>query len=130
MNHSHENERLDATIDSLLASNPLPPSEKFTTRVMAAVEEEAANPGAPNPAHRTGRKLASFALPLAAALALAALLWPSLQTPPVSSILSFEETQEIIELEESLRALAPLQEADDFSTSGLLATLETATYAL
>lgn len=130
MNDSHEKDRLDEAIDSLLKGNPLKAPDALTARIMAAVEREAAAPAEPAPGSSSRGKLWSFALPLAAALTLAAFLWPSLQSPQATPSLSFEQTQEIIELEESLRALIPLQEAGDFSTNGLLATLETATYAL
>lgn len=130
MNDSHEKHRLDEAIDSLLKSNPLKAPDALTARIMAAVEGEAAAPAEPAHGSLSRGKLWSFALPLAAALTLAAFLWPSLQSPQATPSLSFEQTQEIIELEESLRALIPLQEAGDFSTNGLLATLETATYAL
>jgi hypothetical protein len=130
MNDSHEKDRLDEAIDSLLKGNPIKAPDALTARIMAAVEREAAAPAEPAPGSSNRGKLWSFALPLAAALTLAAFLWPSLQSPQATPSLSFEQTQEIIELEESLRALIPLQEAGDFSTNGLLATLETATYAL
>jgi hypothetical protein len=130
MNDSDENQRLDEAIDSLLKSNPLKAPEAFSERIMASVEHEATSSGKSVSKRSTLHKLWPYALPLAAMLALAALLWPSLQNPQASPTLTFEETQEIIELEESLRALVPLQEAGEFSTDGLLATLETATYAL
>lgn len=130
MNESHQNQRLDEAIDSLLKSNPLKAPDTFSARIMATVEREAASSGQSTSKRFTGHKLWSYALPLAAVLTLAALLWPSLQNPQASPTLTFEEAQEIIELEESLRSLVPLQEAGDFSTDGLLATLETATYAL
>lgn len=130
MNDSNENQRLDEAIDSLLKSNPLKTPEAFSARVMTSVEHEAASSGKSESKGSTLHKLWPYALPLAAMLALAALLWPSLQNPQASPTLTFEEAQEIIELEESLRALAPLQEAGEFSTDGLLVTLETATYVL
>lgn len=130
MNHSNKTERLDEAIDSLLKSKPLQAPDTLGARIMATVKHEAAAPAEPAPGPTRRGKLWSFALPLAAALTLAAFLWPSLQSPQTTPSLSFEQTQEIIELEESLRALVPLQEAGDFSINGLLVTLETATYAL
>lgn len=129
MKNKHSTDPLDATIDSLLRVQPLKAPDDLPERVLAAAQ-------APHEQHDARQSFPIrnsplfYALPLAAALALAFILWPGMQTPENVPSLSFEEAQEILRMEASLQALIPLQDDESFTANGLLATFETATFAL
>lgn len=119
MKREHDQDPLDQRIDALLASRPLKVSDDFTARVMAATEAE--------PEERSiMRKILPFALPAAAAIAVA-LTWPRLQhtseSTDSSAFISTADAQEIFLLEESLAGLASVQN-DELAINGLLATLD------
>jgi len=115
------NDPLDNRLDALLASRPVQPSADFSARVLEAVRNEEAGT-------RRRRRLLAFALPLAAALAVAA-AWIAL-APGTSTSAGSEhfadaapELQEAMLLEDGLNGLAEI-EAGAFEIDGLLATFE------
>lgn len=126
MKTNQERDTLDQRIDALLESRPLQASDDFAARVLAA-SEAAQTSGATEPATRRPiGKIVAFALPLAAAIAVAVSL---LQVgPPASSTgdsvaLTVSEAEEIFLLEESLNSLATLS-TGDFASGDLLSTLD------
>lgn len=129
MKNKHSHDPLDATIDSLLSIQPLKAPDDLPERVLAAAQ-------APHEQHRARQSFPTrnspllYALSMAAVLALAFILWPGMQTPENAPSLSYDEAQEILRMEASLQALIPLQDDENFTANGLLATFETATYAL
>lgn len=129
MKDQHTDDSLDAAIDSLLSIKPLKAADKLCEDVIATAKA--------TPEARDSRQSYPFpssplfyALSLAAALALAVIIWPAMQTPENEASLSYDEAQEILRMEASLQALLPLQEEENFTTNGLLVTFETATYTL
>ncbi|MGB0414613.1 MAG: hypothetical protein ACPGJU_09215 [Coraliomargarita sp.] len=140
---------LDQQIDALLKSRPLQPSEDFTSRVLAACEQESATTvGAANQRSNILR----FALPLAAAIAIALVSVSLLQqessqsssptqlantdtpTPAEASttaLPSIEEidAQEIFLIEDRLSSsLALTDETADLGNGELLATFDALLY--
>jgi hypothetical protein len=116
---------LDHKIDDLLARRPLQPGSDFTARVLAAAAEL---PAPPAPRRRPTRTLLRFALPIAAAVAIAvtcqlAPFSPGSTEAVASPTLSTADIQEIFLLEEGLSGLAQLQE-DPLSHHDLLNTLD------
>lgn len=114
---------LDQKIDDLLHSRPLRADAAFKARILEATARE------PLPARRPARLMAylKFALPMAAAIAVAALFLnqttddPGLaQQPAVPSVI---EAEEIFLLEAGLEGLASL-DTGDVPTSDLLHTFE------
>lgn len=130
MKTNHHRDSLDQQIDTLLASRPVKPSEDFAARVLAAAET-AIGEGSTGKAKRPLGTLISFALPLAAAIAVTI----SLSLLPVhtdsvdipesieSTTLSAAEVQEIFLLEESLASLTDIN-ATEFGNTDLLSTLD------
>ena len=118
---------LDRTIDDLLASRPLQPSDDFAARVLAAADEL--------PVEEKTRtspigQLLRFALPIAALIAVAftlAQLMPTKPTAVAAPALSAAEAQEIFLLEEGLTGLSQLQH-EQFSSTNLLNTLDALTF--
>ena len=128
MKTNHHRDSLDQQIDTLLASRPVKPSEDFAARVLAAAET-AIGEGSTGKAKRSLGTLISFALPLAAAIAVTISLWP-VHTDSVataesieSTTLSTAEVQEIFLLEESLASLTDIS-ASEFGSTDLLSTLD------
>ncbi|MGB0335220.1 MAG: hypothetical protein ACPGGN_07690 [Opitutales bacterium] len=123
MNPNTEKDPLDQRIDTLLASRPLTPSEDFTTRVLAATEHDQAKSS-------RARRILSFALPLAAAIAIA-LTTMQVQNsmkvpdrrPERGPVLGAADADEIFLLEEGLSGLAGLSNKE-FSSGELLNTLD------
>jgi hypothetical protein len=124
----------DPHLDALLASRPLQASDDFTQRVLTAA---GASPAAtPPPAKSTpsARRFLRYALPLAAAIALATTLLPSRPhtapgaravNPPAATAqpLLTAELEEILILQESLAGLMP-PDGESLAASNLLHTLE------
>tara|TARA_B110000977_G_scaffold192066_1_gene265066 strand:+ start:781 stop:1176 length:396 start_codon:yes stop_codon:yes gene_type:complete len=118
---------LDRTIDDLLASRPLQPSDDFAARVLAAADEL--------PVEEKTRtspigQLLRFALPIAALIAVAftlAQLMPTKPTAVAAPALSAADAQEIFLLEEGLTGLSQLQH-EQFSSTNLLNTLDALTF--
>ena len=124
----HNSDPLDQQIDTLLASRPVKPSDDFAARVLAAAETALAD----NSSGKWRRPLAlliKFALPLAAAIAVAISLLPvntdsvSPTASTESATLSTAEMQEIFLLEESLASLAHVS-ATEVSSFDLLSILD------
>lgn len=116
---------LDRTIDDLLASRLLQPSDDFAARVLAAADQLPAE-------KRTSPvgQLLRFALPIAALIAVAftlAQLMPTKPTAVAAPALSAAEAQEIFLLEEGLTGLSQLQH-EQFSSTNLLNTLDALTF--
>jgi len=113
---------LDTQINSLLASRPLRPSDDFIARVLEAAEADAVL----RRKRSLGRRLA-FALPLAAAFALAfSLLQLDIgQGIPddSSTALTQAEAQELFLLQEGLANLATVG-TTDFGSKEMLRTLD------
>lgn len=127
MKQNNSPDSIDHAIDKLLASKPIRTRDCFSNEVITALEH------APIPAikHKPVRNpIRDYALPFAAVLALAVTLWSSLENPQPKNPLSLEETHEILHFEESLSALDPYSEVSGFTSGKLLATLETAAFAL
>ena len=131
---------LDRTIDDLLASRPLKPSADFAARVLAAADELPAAKARTSPVGQ----LLRFALPIAAAIAIALTLTLFNQTDaPTTEVathttsvetsseedLSTTDLQEIFILEEALASLSPLQ-SDNLSSDDLLSTLDALTFEI
>ena len=117
---------LDQEIDALLASQPLEGDKAFNDRVLQAIQTG-------EPQTRTQPRIVRFALPLAAAIAIAAILWPSItsmQSTPQQQSLLLGETSEILRLEASLTSLLNHETGNEFSTTNLLSTLDAAAYSL
>ena len=117
---------LDRTIDDLLASRPLQPSDDFVARVLAAADQ------LPVEKQRTSSvgQLLRFALPIAALIAVAftlAQLIPTKPTAVAAPALSAADMQEIFLLEEGLTGLSQLQH-EQFSSTNLLNTLDSLTF--
>lgn len=119
------NDPLDQKIDDLLHSRPLRADAAFKARILEATAREPLLA----PVRRSARLMAclKFALPMAAAIAVAALILnqttddPGLaQQPAVPSVIAAEE---IFLLEAGLEGLASL-DTGDVPTSGLLHTFE------
>jgi hypothetical protein len=116
---------LDHKIDDLLARRPLQPGSDFTARVLAAAAEL---PAPPAPRRRRARTLLRFALPIAAAAAIAvtcklAPFSPGSATSIASPPLSAADIQEIFLLEEGLAGLAQLPD-EQLNHHDLLNTLD------
>ncbi len=115
---------LDRKIDSLLAGRPLKADSDFTARVLAAAEAATA---APAPSSRFSLKLLRFALPVAAAFALALTLMQfgsphsANHTDPA---LSTADVQEIFLLQDGLKSLSQLEDDTLGGEDNLLSTLD------
>lgn len=120
MNSNNQQDPLDQKIDALLTSRPLQASDDFTARVMAATETDTAQ-------RTTIRKILPFALPIAAAIAVALTTWTQLQgtseTAVEGAALTIVEAEEIFLLEESLASLVSADESS-LGTGSLLATFD------
>jgi hypothetical protein len=119
---------LDRTIDDLLASRPLQPSDDFAARVLAAADEL---PAAKRRTSPVGQLL-RFALPIAALIAVAFTLAQFLPTKPTAvaaPALSAADAQEIFLLEEGLTGLTQLLD-DTLSSTDLLGTLDALTFEI
>jgi hypothetical protein len=121
---------LDRKIDDLLASRPLTPSDDFAARVLAAADEL---PAAQPPTRPVGQLL-RFALPIAAAIAVAITLTQFMPTKPTAvavagPTLNVADVEEIFLLEEGLTGLTQLQD-DNFSSTDLLSTLDALTFEI
>lgn len=117
---------LDRTIDDLLASRLLQPSDDFAARVLAAADQLPAEKQRTSPVGQ----LLRFALPIAALIAVAftlAQLMPTKPTAVAAPALSAAEAQEIFLLEEGLTGLSQLQH-EQFSSTNLLNTLDALTF--
>ncbi len=119
MNPNTDKDPLDQRIDALLSSRPLRPSDDFTARVLAAAEKDAAS--------RTRiRRIIPFALPLAAAIAIA-FTWVQVQNSAVitesPTAITAADAEEIFLLEEGLAGLAGLAD-NEFGSGELLSTLD------
>lgn len=114
---------LDQKIDDLLRSRPLRADAAFKARILEATAKK------PLPARRPARLMVclKFALPMAAAIAVAALFFNrAIDSPPLipqTTNLSTIETEEIFLLETSLEGLVGLDQSD-VATDGLLPTFE------
>lgn len=122
------NDRLDQKIDQLLASQPIQPPADFAARTLARATADApgGKPGTLAPLFR-------FALPLAAALALAFSIFHAFEpkTAPrpshshaASTTLTNFDIQELLILQEGLSGFAQI-ESDEINSRELLDTLET-----
>lgn len=120
MKTNSQQDPLDQKIDALLTSRPLQVSDDFTARVMAAAEEDTAR-------RSTIRKIIPFALPIAAAIVIAATTWTQMLGTAKNSDdiapLSMAEAEEIFILEDSLAALVSSDDSG-LRTGSLLATLD------
>jgi hypothetical protein len=119
---------LDRTIDDLLASRPLTPSDDFAARVLAAADALPAEQPRTSPVGQ----LLRFALPIAALIAVAftlAQLMPTKPTAVAAPTLNAADLQEIFLLEEGLTGLTQLQD-DHFSSTDLLSTLDALTFEI
>ena len=117
---------LDRTIDDLLASRLLQPSDDFAARVLAAADQLPVEKQRTSPVGQ----LLRFALPIAALIAVAftlAQLMPTKPTAVAAPALSAAEAQEIFLLEEGLTGLSQLQH-EQFSSTNLLNTLDALTF--
>lgn len=117
---------LDRTIDDLLASRLLQPSDDFAARVLAAADQLPAEKQRTSPVGQ----LLRFALPIAALIAVAftlAQLMPTKPTAVAAPALSAADAQEIFLLEEGLTGLSQLQH-EQFSSTNLLNTLDALTF--
>ena len=130
MKDKHSPDSLDATIDSLLSIQPLKAPDDLPERVLTAAQQASQEQHDARQSYPSANRPLLYALSLAAILTLACILWPGMQTPENSPNLGFDEAQEILRMEASLQALIPLQDDENFTTNGLLATFETATFAL
>ncbi|CAA6677895.1 MULTISPECIES: hypothetical protein [unclassified Lentimonas] len=125
---------LDKKIDDLFASRPITPSDDFAARVLAAADELPAKQTRTSPIGQ----LLRFALPIAAAIAIALTFTqfkPKAPTTEVASIptptetheatnnLSTADMQEIFILEEALASLSTLQD-DTLDNADLLSTFD------
>ena len=124
---------LDQKIDQLLARQPVQASDDFAARVQALVEKQ-------KPAAKPRRlaPIIRFALPLAAAIAVALAIWsqysqdgttaPTLVTSKPTETdeeaLTSYEIQEILLLQQGLSGFAQI-ESEELSGGELLDTLET-----
>ena len=121
---------LDRTIDDLLASRPLTPSDDFAARVLAAADALPAEQPRTSPVGQ----LLRFALPIAALIAVAFTLAQLMPTKPTAvavaaPTLNAADLQEIFLLEEGLTGLTQLQD-DHFSSTDLLSTLDALTFEI
>lgn len=127
---------LDRTIDDLLASRPLTPSDDFAARVLAAADQLPAEKPRTSPVGQ----LLRFALPIAALIAIAFTLAQLMPTKPTAvtaptlsaaaaPTLSAADMQEIFLLEEGLAGLTQLQDVN-LSSTNLLSTLEALTFEI
>ena len=119
---------LDRTIDDLLASRPLQPSDDFAARVLAAADQLPVEKQRTSPVGQ----LLRFALPIAALIAVAftlAQLMPTKPTAVAAPALSAAEAQEIFLLEEGLTGLSQLQD-HHFGSTNLLSTLDALTFEI
>lgn len=119
---------LDRTIDDLLASRPLQPSDDFAARVLAAADELPAPKRHINPIGQ----LLRFALPIAALIAVAFTLVQLIPTKPsavAAPTLSTADAQEIFLLEEGLTGLTQLLD-DNLGSTDLLGTLDALTFEI
>ena len=121
---------LDRKIDDLLASRPLTPSDDFAARVLAAADELPAAQPRTSPVGQ----LLRFALPIAAAIAVAITLTQFMPTKPTAvavatPTLNVADVEEIFLLEEGLTGLTQLQD-DNFSSTDLLSTLDALTFEI
>jgi hypothetical protein len=119
---------LDRTIDDLLASRPLQPSDDFAARVLAAADQLPVEKQRTSPVGQ----LLRFALPIAALIAVAftlAQLIPTKPTAVAAPALSAADMQEIFLLEEGLTGLSQLQH-EQFSSTNLLNTLDALTFEI
>ena len=128
MKTKHNSDPLDQQIDTLLASRPVKASDDFAARVLAAAETALAEDSSVK-RKRPHALLIKFALPLAAAIAVAIILLP-VNTDSVaptgsteSATLSTAEMQEIFLLEESLASLASVS-ATEVGSFDLLSILD------
>ena len=126
MKTKFQQDPLDKKIDALLASRPLQASDDFTARVVAAAEQKSAQPAKLAKRSKLG-KLIPFALPIAAAVAVAFTTWTQMQNTPNAMLeaapLSMVEAEEIFLLEESLSALTS-SDSSGLGSGSLLATLD------
>ncbi|HAV13659.1 MAG TPA: hypothetical protein DCX06_09265 [Opitutae bacterium] len=121
---------LDQSIDSLLSSRPVQADSEFTNRVMAAFDAEVAHTTKKAPNRMA--PIIKFALPIAAAVALALTLAQfNTQDRPATPAanLTAAEAQEIFLLGEGLDGLADISE-ENFKGLDLLSTLEALTFEL
>jgi hypothetical protein len=128
MKTNHNSDPLDQQIDTLLATRPVKPSDDFAARVLAAAETELAEDSS-GKMRRPLALLIKFALPVAAAVAVAINLLP-VNTDSVaptisteSATISIDEVQEIFLLEESLSSLAHVS-ATEVGSFDLLSILD------
>ena len=129
MKTNHNSDPLDQQIDTLLATRPVKPSDDFAARVLAATAETALVEDSSGKMRRPLALLIKFALPVAAAVAVAINLLP-VNTDSVaptisteSATISIDEVQEIFLLEESLSSLAHVS-ATEVGSFDLLSILD------
>ena len=128
MKTTDSRDSLDRTIDDLLASCPVQPSDNFAARVLAAADELPAEKCCSSPAGQ----LLRFALPIAALIAVAFTLVRFTLTKPTAVAdltLSAADAQEIFLLEEGLVGLTQLND-DSLSAAHLLSTLDALTFEI
>ena len=122
---------LDQQIDALLTNKPVQPEADFTARVLAALDAELKT-SVPSPSRKGLATLLKFALPIAAAAALALTLvqFNTASTPTTPSAhLTAAEAQEIFLLEDGLHGLAELT-SENFKGQDFLATLDALTFEI
>lgn len=122
---------LDQKIDALLANKPIKSDIDFTSRVLSALDADLATKETVTP-QRSLAPLLKFALPIAAAAALALTLMQfnkaSTLTTPAAN-LTAAEAQEIFLLEEGLNGLSELSN-ESFQGQDFLATLDALTFEI
>ena len=131
MNHSKK-DPLDQKIDDLLAGQPVKVPTDFATRTLVRAEADT-----PREKPDALAPLLRFALPLAAAIALAFILFHAFSSDKAATpaqisdkgsitneALTSYEVQELLLLQEGLSGFAQI-ETDEIKTGGSLATLDT-----
>lgn len=130
---------LDRQIDALLSELPARPPADFLARTLERAEAAGAQPGT-----SLQKRLLRFALPAAAAIAMALTLVVYLQEKPLPkntqantnqnsgtedfSILHSSELEDLLQLQDGLSGLAALPQEDNFDSDNLLKTLDTLYY--
>ncbi len=141
MKTSDPRDPLDRKIDALLRELPVPAPADFLDRTLAQTEVTPAPSARADGRSGRIRPLLRFALPLAAAVALAFVLTPLLRksttdvaSPDVRAAMSLnpftdqDDYAQLLSLQDGLASLATLEPADDLDSNYLLQTLDTLLY--
>lgn len=116
---------LDQKIDQMLADRPIKADERFLANVLEAVEQ--ATPIESVASASWSRRIAIYALPIAAAIALAFTinaLWKQPATQADATNLSLIEAQEIFELTANTTELSLYAEDTESADLQILATFD------